>query len=158
MPKSMIVLAYEAGIRPFDPVPSEIARKVNVGDIAASLLSGRNPYFDKEYRDRFGTRVHTLELSHQRLVLGAIESALDLSTQNRRFRAVIFRCDGEVMYQTSDQRPLDENGARVDLRYYLSQINEVALLHDLLTLQARRLDRLRTNCEHALDALKKQGP
>jgi hypothetical protein len=158
MPKSIIALAYEAGIRPFDPIPQEVAKRTNVGDIAAFLLSGRNPYFDKEYRDRFGTKVHSLELTHHRLVLGAIESAVDARTSVRRYRAVIFRCDGEVLYQTSDTRPLDDPAARVDLRYYQSQINEVQLLHELLTLQARKMERLRLNAEHALDALRRQGP
>ncbi len=97
--KSVFALALEAGIKPFD-LPPDVA-KDSIGDTAASLLNERNPYFTKEYRQRYNIKVHALEVSTQRLALGCVESAAPADNEDaRRFRAVIFRCDGNVIYQT----------------------------------------------------------
>lgn len=159
--KTILTLAFEAGIRPFDMIPTVSASSRSVGDLAANLLHGRNSYFDKEYRDRFGTKVHTVEIMHGRLVLGAVESAQPADTAKpRRYRAVLFRCDGEVLYQTPDNRSLDSlNAATVDMRYWASQINDATILKDLCTKQLRIAERMKTNTQRVLDALAQaKGP
>jgi hypothetical protein len=152
MTKTILALAFEAGIRPFDPIPATVAKARNTGELASLLLAGRNPYFDKEYRDRFGTKVHSLEIMHSRLVLGALESAQPPEGP-RRYRAVLFRCDGEVLYQTPADRLMDEHAAAVDLRYQAQHISESKILEALLTRQLKVASRMKENAERALAAL-----
>lgn len=158
MTKTLLALAFEAGIKPFDPIPAMLSQTRSTGDIAANLLAGRNPYFDREYRDRFGTRVHTIEITHNRLVMGAVESAQPAGGGNRVFRAVLFRCDGEVLYQTPDNRPLDQNAALVDLRYRSQHVDESKELAALCERQIKVANRMKDNAERVLNALHKQGP
>lgn len=158
MTKSVLALAFEAGLNPFNPIPVSVNARRSVGDIAATLLDKRNPYFDKEYRDRFGTKVHSIELSPYRLAMGAVESAQPQGVKDRRYRAVLFRCDGEVLYQTPDDRLLDANGANVDLRYRMGQLDEGAILRQLLQQQCRAGKRMVDNAEKALAMLAALGP
>lgn len=157
MKKNLLALAFEAGIRPFDPIPSVLTQTRNTGDIAANLLAGRNPYFDREYRDRFGTKVHTIEITHNRLVMGAVESALPAGSTERRFRAVLFRCDGEVLYQTPDNRMLDQNAANVDLRYRSQHVDEDEVLLALCEKQLKVANRMKGNAERVITALTGDG-
>lgn len=157
MTKTILALAFEAGIRPFDPIPATVATSRSVGELAATLLQGRNPYFDREYRERFGTKVHSLEIMHSRLVLGALESAQP-PTGPRRYRAVLFRCDGEVLYQTPDDRILDQHAAAVDLRYQAQHIDERKILTDLCQRQLKVATRMKDMAERALNALQAHGP
>lgn len=155
---TLIALAFEAGIRPFDPIPAVSAATRATGDIAANLLSGRNPYFDREYRERFGTKVHSIEITHNRLIMGAVESAQPATGGDRHFRAVIFRCDGEVLYQTANNRVLDHNAALVDLRYHSQRVDEDSVLADLCEKQIKTCKRMLTNAERVLNALHKHSP
>lgn len=157
MTKNILALAFEAGIRPFDMIPAVVASNRSVGDLAATLLAGRNPYFDKEYRDKFGTKVHTIEVMHNRLVLGAVESAQPADGSPRRYRAVLFRCDGEVLYQTPDNRTLGMHAADVDLRYWANQIKEEKLLKDLCLRQLKVAERMKNNAERVIAALNAQA-
>lgn len=157
MKHSLLALAFEAGIRPFDPIPAVMAQSRSSGDIAANLLSGRNPYFDKTYRERFGTKVHTIEITHNRLVMGAVESAQPAEGGARRFRAVLFRCDGEVLYQTPDNRMLDQHAALVDLRYRSQHVDESDVLRALCERQVKVASRMKDNAERVITALDKQG-
>jgi hypothetical protein len=154
--KNVLALAFEAGIRPFDPVPSASASSRAVSDLAATLLGDSNLYFRKDYRDKFSVKVHTIELSPYRLVMACVESAQPPNA-DRRYRTVIFRCDGEVLYQTPDSRVLDVHAANVELRYEMSSINEDKILIQLCQQQVRDATRMRDNAERAINALAKQG-
>lgn len=127
-PKSVFALAMEAGAQPFD-LPQGYP---DVEQAAQSLLKGRNPYFNEEYRQRFNIKVHTIVSSPQRLVLGCVESAAPHpGDTDRRYRCVMFRCDGNVMYQTPDNRKLDQHGAEVDMRYHMHVLVETDVLKAL---------------------------
>lgn len=154
--KSVLALAFEAGLRPFDMMPTDASSR-NTGTLAAAMLRDRNLYFLPEYIERFNTQVHSIEISPQRLAMGVVESALPPSGV-RRYRAVIFRCDGEVMYQTSDNRVLEQNAAHIDMRYFLTHIDEQRVL-ELLCLQQMRISvRMRDAAERVVGILHKQGP
>jgi len=157
MNKTLTALALEAGLRPFDQLPMQAVNGRGVGDLAAALLGDRNLYFTKEYRERFATRVHSLEVSPQRLLLGAVESAQP-PTGQRRFRAVIFRCDGEVIYQTPDNRLLDQHAANVDLRYAMQHVDEQDVLKALCVQQVKVSARLRDGAERVMASMHKQSP
>lgn len=137
MTKNLTTLAFEAGATPFDLLPRLTVNTKALGDVAATLLFGRNPYFDAAYRARFGTSVHLLELYHARLVLGAVESAKPAGERKRAFRAVLFRCDGEVLYQTHPSMIMTtQEAAAADLHYRASRFTAedvlIGLLHDLI--------------------------
>src|SRR6478752_3662236 len=147
--KSILALAFEAGIRPFDNVPASSAATRNVGDLAATLLGDRNHYFLKEYREKFKVKVHTIEISPHRLVMACVESAQPASA-DRRYRSVFFRCDGEVLYQTPDQRVLDVHAANVELRYEMNKLDEAAVLTALCMQQVKAATKMRENAERAI--------
>lgn len=158
MSKSIIALAYEAGLRPFEQNPTIQTTSRSLGDMAAAMLAGRSDYFNKEFRDRFGTRVHALEPSHSRLLLCCVESAQPAAGGDRHYRAVIFRCDGEVLYQTPDNRVLDMNAATVDMRYNAGKYSEYDLLADLCQKQIKDAERKIKSATHVLNMVNKQGP
>jgi hypothetical protein len=179
MPSSRItVLAYEAGLKPFDPVASfgtdafaesqfgestfgsldqKSHRPKTVGDMAAQLLAGRNAYFDMENRRRFGTRVHTLEVAAARLVLGAVESASPANpVGGRKYRAVIFDCDGVVRFQTANDRVHDsQDAATVELQYELSKLREPDVLAQIVERHLKGLTKRAASAEKVLTVLQK---
>lgn len=157
MKKTTLGLAYEAGVNPFHPIPATLVEKP-MGEIAATLLEGRNPYFDRRYRDRFGTKVHKLEITHDRLVLCAVESAQPLGSPDRRFRAVIFRCDGNVLYQTPNDRALDRDEAFADMREQAQRITEEEVLSALCEALSRQARRVQDNADRVLASMGKQSP
>lgn len=154
--KSILALAFEAGIRPFDNVPASSATSRTVGDLAATLLGDRNVYFLREYRDKFKIKVHSIEISPNRLVMGCVESAQPPSG-DRRYRSVFFRCDGEVLYQTPDNRVLDVHAANVELRYEMNHIDETKIMTALCIQQIKAATKMRDNAERAMASLAKQG-
>lgn len=157
--KSTLALAYEAGLKPFDAVHATVNINRSLGDLASSLLGDRNRYFSKEYRERFGTRVHSLEVFCARLVLGCVESAQPPGPNTaRRFRAVMFDCDGIVRHQTRDERVLDQHAAMVELHYEASKLNEGEVLRQLIERHLSATNRIRDNAERVLNALMKHGP
>lgn len=143
MPKSILTLAFEAGVKPFDMIP---AHERDLGELAATLLHGRNRYFDREYRKKWGVKVHHLEVTHSRLLLGVVESAAPPNGP-RRFRAVLFRCCGHVLYQTPDHRVLDKEAAIIDLRYFSQLQDDAKILHDLCAMQLRIANKMRDAAE-----------
>lgn len=155
--KSVFALALEAGIKTFDQ-PDALTSK-SIDQIAEQLLAPRNPYFNAAYRERYNIRVHALEVSTQRLALGCVESAAPKDNEDaRRYRAVIFRCDGNVIYQTPDNRVLDNNGALVDLRYHMQHVDEREVLAALCLQQIKMSAKMRDGAERTLSILNKQGP
>lgn len=158
MHKSTLAMAYEAGLNPFDIVSASVGINKTVGDIAAQLLGNRNTYFDRNNRERFGTRVHTLEVFCARLVLGAVESAQPKSTPDRRFRAVLFACDGSVLHQTDDNRVLDQHAATIELQYEASKLNEGKMLASLVERQCKQLRKQLEAAERIFAIVTKQGP
>lgn len=159
MHKSVLALAYEAGLNPFNILSVDVSKSHSVGEIACNVLAGRNPYFDKVNRDRFGTRVHTLELFCSRLVLGAVESAQPaIVGADRRFRSVLFACDGNVLHQTGDERAIDQRAAFVELHYEASKLDERVLLNSLIERRVRGLAKELEKAEKAFAIIHKQGP
>lgn len=157
MSKSVLALAFEAGIHPFDIVV-EARNPRLIADQAAKALAGRNAYFDPESRARFGTRVHQLLMSPNRLVFGAVESALPLGASERRYRTVCFRADGHVVYQTPEDRILDQYTASVDLQYRIGHADEERILVDLCNMRVRQGKRMIDSAERVLQQLSKQSP
>ena len=156
--KSILALAFEAGIHPFDNVPTSSASTRQVGDLAATLLGDRNLYFVKEYREKFKVKVHSIELSPNRLVMGCVESAQPPKGE-RRYRTVLFRCDGEVLHQTADSRVLsDVHAANVELRYEMNRLDESKILAAMCLQQVKVANRMRENAERAITALAQRGP
>jgi len=151
-------LAFEAGVRPFDPLPAEMPAQRDLGELAASLVQGRSTYFDRENRRVYGTRVHHLHVTAHRLVLCAVESALPVGEKERVYRASILRCDGELLYQSDTNRSLDLNAAMVDMRYNLQRMNEDTILMTLCERQVRVATRMKDNAERVMMALMKHGP
>ena len=156
--KSILALAFEAGIRPFDNVPTSSASTRQVGDLAATLLGDRNLYFVKEYRDKFNVKVHSIEISPSRLVMGCVESGQPHKGE-RRYRTVFFRCDGEVQYQTPDTRVMTNvHAANVELRYEMNKLDEAQILTDLCMQQIKVATRMRENAERVIAAIAELGP
>lgn len=153
MKKTITTLAFEAGLSPFNPlsvlhgIPSELGEQVS------TILTNRNRYFDKENRERFGTQVHRFETSPNRMAMGVVESAQPKGAKTRRYRAVIFRCDGNVLYQTPDDRPLDYRSACIDMRYWLTHMDEGKVLADLCRAQVRNAAKEYSKAEAVLSAI-----
>jgi hypothetical protein len=83
--------------------------------------------------------------------LGAVESALLPNTKDDRiYRAVLFRADGEVIYQTPDNRRLDLHAAVVDLRYQGSHVDEGRILHALCVAQIKKAMKEREAAEKVM--------
>jgi len=154
-PQSVLSLAFEAGVQPFgraDAYP-------NVLDAAQSLLAGRSSYFNDEYRKRFNIQVHKVLVSQQGLVLGVVESgAPEPGEKSRRYRCVLFRADGNVYYQTGDNRALDRHAAEADLRYQLHNLDDREVLKALCVTQMRSAAKLHAGSAQVLCILLQQGP
>lgn len=158
MKKTLTLLAFEAGLRPFEQVAILNGDPDETGIVVEAMMGDRNLYFTKEYRERYGIQVHRVESSPQRLALGVVESALPPGEQLRRYRTVILRCDGAVVYQTSDNRSLDWKAACVDCRYWISHLDESKMLVDLCKGQMRLAQRDQGKAEAILKMLHPSGP
>lgn len=153
MKKTITSLAFEAGLSPFNSLQVLNGVPEELGEQVSQVLTNRNRYFDKENRERFGTQVHRMETSPNRLALGVVESALPKGTRLRRYRAVIFRCDGNVIYQTPDGRSLDYRSACIDMRYWLTHLDETKVLADLCRSQVRQAASEYNKAEAVLSAI-----
>lgn len=153
MKKTITSLAFEAGLSPFNAITVLNGEPDVIGEQVSKALLNRNRYFDKENRERFGTQVHRIETSPNRLALGAVESALPKGTRLRRYRAVVFRCDGNVIYQTPDGRNLDYRSACIDMRYWLTHSDESKMLADLCRAQIRAAANEYSKAESVLSAI-----
>lgn len=136
--RNVTTLAFEAGFEPFPATHIERGPVEELGTLASKLLTGKNLYFNDEYRNRFGVHVHRLEASPQRLLLGVVESARNADTHERLHRAVIFRCDGYPVYQTPDDRVGEYSAACIDMRYWITHSDELGILIDLCKIRIRQ--------------------
>lgn len=153
MQKSIVTLAAEAGITPFEAfVPGRHSDK-GLSQLAELELAGRSHYYDRETREAFEVKVHTVHTMCSRLVLGTVISKRN--DGHRVVQAVLHRADGKLLFQSS-RTNLTVDEAVVEMQYEASRLTELTLVRDMMndrikdaqaTIRAaetclRRLDRL----------------
>lgn len=130
MDKPALKLAQAAGIEPFQPILHAGGGQSKLVYLVTNLLSGRTHFFDEVSMKALHSKVHEVDVFASRFVLGIVES-IDFG-DGRKHRAILFRADGEVIYQTPDDQRLSRHAASVELRYQGAILEPRKVLEDAI--------------------------